>query len=179
LRDPVTGRLGEGLARGELLVRGPSVFAGYWDRPEETARVLSDGWLATGDIAECLETGRYRIVGRSSAMYISGGENVHPAEVENALLRDPDVAAAAVVGVPDARWGEVGVAFVVPRPGARVDAELVRHNIRRHLAGFKRPSRVLVVDHLPLTGSGKIDRAALRDGLEPTAHHSDQIGDGS
>ena len=165
LRDPVTGRPAEG-DRGELVVRGPNVFAGYWGRPGETARALVGGWLATGDIAERGPDRGYRLVGRSTAMYISGGENVYPGEVEQALLRDADVAAAAVVGVPDERWGEVGIAFVVARQGLTLDPEQVRAGVRQHLAGFKVPSRVVVVDALPLTGSGKIDRPALRDGLE-------------
>ena len=132
LRDPVTGRPVQG-DRGELVVRGPNVFVGYWGRPDETARALAGGWLATGDIAERGPGGGYRLVGRSTAMYISGGENVHPGEVEQALLRDP---------------------------------ERVRAAVRQHLAGFKVPRRVVVVDALPLTGSGKIDRPALRGELE-------------
>lgn len=164
LRDPVTGQPTDA-DRGELVVRGPNVFAGYWGRPEETARALAGGWLATGDIAERGPDGGYRMVGRSTAMYISGGENVYPGEVEQALLRDADVAAAAVVGVPDERWGEVGIAFVVPREGVTLDPEQVRAGVRQHLAGFKVPRRVVVVDALPLTGSGKIDRPALRGEL--------------
>ncbi|HET7357045.1 MAG TPA: AMP-binding protein [Nocardioidaceae bacterium] len=165
LRDPVTGRPAEG-DRGELLVRGPNVFAGYWGRPDETARAVVGGWLATGDIAERGPDGGYRLVGRSTAMYISGGENVYPGEVEQVLLRDPSVAAAAVVGVPDDQWGEVGVAFVVPRQGLTLDPERLRAGVRQQLAGFKVPRRVVVVDALPLTGSGKIDRPALRGELD-------------
>jgi len=177
LRDPVTGRPVDGPGRGELLVGGGGVFGGYWRRPEETRRVLAGGWLATGDLAERTNEGRYRIVGRSSAMYISGGENVHPAEVEQALLRDPDVATAAVVGVPDDRWGEVGVAFVVPHPGARIDPERVRQNVRRHLAGFKVPRWVVVVQELPLTGSGKIDRPRLRGEATGAAREPGRSGE--
>jgi fatty-acyl-CoA synthase len=165
LRDPVTGQPSDG-EQGELLVRGPNVFTGYWRRPDETVRVLAGGWLATGDIAQRGADGGYRLVGRATAMYISGGENVYPGEVEQALLRDPAVAAAAVVGVPDDQWGEVGVAFVVPREGGDLDPERVRARVRQHLAGFKVPRRVMVVDALPLTGSGKIDRRALRGGLD-------------
>ena len=178
LRDPVSGQPRQGAAQGELVVRGPSVFAGYWQKPDETARALAGGWLATGDVAQRDADGGYRLVGRTTSMYISGGENVHPAEVEQALLRDPDVSAAAVVGVPDERWGEVGVAFVVARPGAQLSEDRVRDHVRGHLAGFKVPSRVLVVDGLPLTGSGKIDRRLLRTKAdEPTT--DDQIGDGT
>jgi len=165
LRDPASGQPADS-DRGELLVRGPNVFVGYWGRPGETSRVLAGGWLATGDIAERGPDGSYRLVGRSTAMYISGGENVHPGEVEQALLRDPAVAAAAVVGVPDDQWGEAGVAFVVPHEGQGLDPERVRAAVRQHLAGFKVPRRVVVVDALPLTGSGKIDRPALRGELD-------------
>lgn len=173
LRDPATGRQVDGPGRGELLVGGASVFGGYWRRPEETREVLTEGRLATGDLAERTAEGRYRIVGRSSSMYISGGENVHPAEVEQALLRDPDVDTAAVVGVPDDRWGEVGVAFVVPRHGAHLEPEQVRQHVRQHLAGFKVPRRVVVVDALPLTGSGKLDRPTLLGEATEAARQND------
>ena len=105
-------RLGED---SELLVRGPNVFPGYWHNPVATAEVLRDGWLHTGDVAEVDGDGCYRIRGRLKDMYISGGENVYPAEVEGVLHEHASVAHAAVVGVPDARWGEAGVAFVVAK----------------------------------------------------------------
>lgn len=140
---------------GELLVRGAGTFAGYWRGPRHR------GWLHTGDLAERDERGWYRIVGRLDDRYVSGGENVHPAEVERALLAHPAVTDAAVVGVPDRRWGVVGVAFVVAK--SALEPESVRDWCRHRVAGFKVPARVLVVPELPRTGIGKVCRDALRD----------------
>jgi fatty-acyl-CoA synthase len=155
-------RLGEG---GELLVRGPNVFPGYWRNLAATEAAFEDGWLKTGDVAERDDEGCYRIVGRLKDMYISGGENVYPAEVESVLHEHASVADAAVVGVPDARWGETGVAFVVPRRGAALTAdELVAHCGER-LARFKVPSRVVLLDELPRSGMDKV----LKDELAALA----------
>jgi fatty-acyl-CoA synthase len=143
----------------ELLVRGPNVFAGYWRNPEATAAAFADGWLRTGDVAERDDEGYYRIRGRLKEMFISGGENVYPAEVEAVLHEHPGVADAAVVGVPDERWGEVGIAFVVAsRPVA--EEELLEH-CRARLAGFKVPKAVRLVDELPRNSMGKIQKDAL------------------
>ena len=117
LRDPESGDLLDGAAEGELVVRGPNVFAGYWRNAEATAAAFADGWLLTGDVAARDEEGYYRIVGRTKDMVISGGENVYPAEIENVLHEHDAVAEAAVVGVPDERWGEACLAFVVLRGG--------------------------------------------------------------
>ncbi|WP_214414261.1 class I adenylate-forming enzyme family protein [Sphaerisporangium fuscum] len=144
-----------GPGTGELLVRGPAVFGGYWGGPPHR------GWLHTGDLAERDERGWYRIVGRLDDRYVSGGENVAPAEVERVLRANPAVADATVVGVPDERWGAVGVAFVVAR--ATVDGEALRAWCRERLAGFKVPARVTFVDSLPTTGLGKVRRDMLRD----------------
>ena len=157
---------------GELLLRGPQMFAGYFGRPDQTAEALTaDGFLRTGDLAERDARGRYRVCGRRKEMYISGGENVFPGEVEAALAGCAAVAEVAVVGVPDARWGEVGCAFVVARAaagdgalGAGADAvrDAVTAHARRLLAGYKVPKRVVVLDApLPRLGSGKVDRRAL------------------
>lgn len=146
-----------GPGRGELLVRGPGVFAGYWGAPGDPC---SDGWLHTGDLAERDDRGWYRIVDRIDAMYVSGGENVAPAEVERVLREHPAVADAAVVGVPDQRWGMAGVAFVVP--AATVDGESIRSYCRDRLAAFKVPARVVAVDRLPAAGLGKPRRDELR-----------------
>ncbi|KUJ38489.1 hypothetical protein ADL25_23795 [Streptomyces sp. NRRL F-5122] len=143
-----------GPGTGELLVRGPAVFGGYWGGPPH------HGWLHTGDLAERDERGWYRIVGRLDDGYISGGENVTPAEVERALHTHPAVVDATVVGIPDERWGEVGVAFVVAR--STVDEEGLRAWCRERLAGFKVPARVSVVESLPTTGLGKVRRDVLR-----------------
>jgi fatty-acyl-CoA synthase len=163
LRDPASGELLDGAATGELLVRGPNVFRGYWRDAEATARAFADGWLATGDLAERDAEGFYAIRGRLKELYISGGENVYPAEVERALLQHEAVAEAAVVGVPDARWGETGVAFVVPADGAEVDGEQVRRFSGQRLARFKVPREVRVVDGLPRGPLGKVRKELLRE----------------
>jgi fatty-acyl-CoA synthase len=146
---------------GELLVRGPNVFAGYWRNPEATREAFTaDGWLRTGDVAERDAEGFYRIRGRLKDMYISGGENVYPAEVEAVLHEHPAVADAAVVGVPDERWGEVGVAFVVPR--GEVSEEALVRFVRERLARFKAPKAVRFVDALPRSGMNKVLKDELR-----------------
>ena len=154
-------------AVGELELRGPHVMAGHFRDPEATAAAVGQGgWLATGDLARRDGDGAYWIVGRRKEMFISGGENVYPAEVESVLCDHPAVAAAAVVGVPDPVWGEVGVAFVALRePGAPADAragaELAQFLAGR-LARYKLPRRYELVPELPRTGAGKVDRADLR-----------------
>ena len=110
--------MGDG-EEGELLIRGPHVTPGYWNRPEATAETIVDGWLHTGDIARRDDEGFYTVIGRSKDMYISGGENVYPAEIESVLCSHAGVAEAAVIGIPDETWGEVGKAFVVTAPGCR------------------------------------------------------------
>jgi fatty-acyl-CoA synthase len=145
---------------GELLVRGPNVFPGYWRNPEATAAAFRDGWLLTGDVAEVDEDGCYRIKGRLKDMYISGGENVYPAEVEAVLHEHSAVADAAVVGVADERWGEVGVAFVVLADSVAGD-ELLAH-CRDRLAHYKVPKRVRFVDALPLSAMNKVLKDELR-----------------
>lgn len=146
---------------GELTLRGPHVFAGYFERPEATAEVLRDGWLWTGDLAREDEEGFFTLVGRRKDLFISGGENVFPAEVEAALYAHPNVAECAVVGVPDATWGEVGLAAVVPAPGAEVTAEAIRLFLRARLARYKVPKHVRFTANLPKSGAGKILRREL------------------
>jgi fatty-acyl-CoA synthase len=145
---------------GELQVRGPNVFAGYWRNPEATAEAFDGEWLRTGDVAERDHEGCYRIKGRLKDMYISGGENVYPAEVESVLHEHPAVADAAVVGVPDARWGEVGVAFVVA--AEEISEEELVEFVRGRLARFKAPKAVRFVDVLPRSGMGKVLKEQLR-----------------
>ena len=150
-------RLGDG---GELQVRGPNVFPGYWRNPDATSAALRDGWLHTGDVAEMDADGCYRIRGRLKDMYISGGENVYPAEVEDVLHAHPAVADVAVVSVPDERWGESGVAFVVAKEPVR-DEVLLEH-CRERLAKYKVPTRVRFVDALPMSAMNKVLKDELR-----------------
>ena len=151
-------------APGELLVRGPQVMQGYWQRPEASAEVLKDGWLTTGDIAVMDEHGTFRIVDRRKDMILVSGFNVYPNEVEDALSRLDGVMEAAVVGVPDARSGEAVVACVVKRDPS-LDAAAVLQHCRSVMTGYKVPSRVIFRDELPKTPVGKILRRELRDEL--------------
>lgn len=144
---------------GELLIRGPHVMAGYWNNPEATAETIRNGWLYTGDLARIDEDGCYSILGRSKEMFISGGENVYPAEIESALLAHPDVLEAAVVGVPDEKWGEVGRAFIVMSAESGLDG--LKSWLAERLARYKIPRSIVVVDALPLTAIGKIDKKLL------------------
>lgn len=153
----------EGEATGELWVRGPSVFAGYLDDEAATGRAMAGEWLRTGDLVHRDADGALRIVDRLKDIYISGGENVAPAEVEHALVRHPLIEGAAVVGVPDAVWGERGVAFVVPVTGALLSADEVIAHARRNLAAFKVPVHVEFVDALPRSTIEKLARSRLRD----------------
>ena len=150
---------------GEVVVKGPMVMKGYWQRPRETQEVLRDGWLATGDIGQLDDEGYLRIVERKKDLIKASGFSVYPAEVEAAMYRHPGVAEVGVVGVPDPYRGEDVVAFVVPRPETRgqlTDAQLVEW-CRAEMAVYKAPRRVVLVDALPRTASGKILRRALRE----------------
>ena len=149
--------------RGELLIKGPGVTPGYWRLPEVTALSIADDWLHSGDVAVRDEDGYYYIVDRWKDMFISGGENVYPAEVENVLYQLPQVAEAAVIGVPDERWGEVGRAIVVLKPGQSItEDELIAH-CRDHIGRYKVPRSVIFVDKLPRNPAGKVVKGELRD----------------
>jgi fatty-acyl-CoA synthase len=150
-------------ARGEVLVRGPIVMLGYWRRPEETAASRIDGWHRTGDLGVMDADGFVTLVGRLKDMYISGGENVYPAEVESVLAQHPDVSEVAVVGVPDPRWGETGRAYVVAARGV-VDSAALLAWAGERLARYKLPREVVVVAELPRTASGKVQKHALLAG---------------
>lgn len=163
LADTLTGLPLEGAAVGELWVRGPSVFAGYLGDPDATARAMSGDWLRTGDLASRDADGIYRIVDRIKDIYISGGENVAPAEVEGVLCLHPLISEAAVVAVPDRVWGERGVAFIVPVEGAALSADEVLSHARGMLAGFKVPVRVVFTSCLPHSSIEKVARAVLRE----------------
>lgn len=146
---------------GELLMQGPHLFAGYWRNAEETARALQEGWLATGDLMTRDEDGYYYVVGRKKEMYVSGGENVYPAQVERIMQRHPAVAVAAVVGVPDPKWGEAGWAFCKLDSDQRPSPEELLTWCTQHLATFQCPTKIVIVDDLPTGHSGKIDKLAL------------------
>jgi fatty-acyl-CoA synthase len=151
---------------GELLIRGPNVTPGYWNNEAATrAAFLPGGWLKTGDIAKRDRDGYYFIVDRIKDMFISGGENVYPAEVERAIYTHPAVLEVAVVGVPDEKWGEVGAAYVLPKPGTALDGEELRGFCRKVLAGYKVPKYIEIVADYPRTAAGKIQKHVLRKGF--------------
>jgi len=151
---------------GELQLRGPTITPGYLDNPQATAEAFTpDGWLKSGDVASRDADGYYRIVDRIKDMYISGGENVFPAEVEKVLITHPDILEAAILGVPDQTWGEAGVGFVIARPGARVDTEALKPWLRERIAGYKIPRQWVVVDDFPRTAAGKVRKPELRKRL--------------
>jgi fatty-acyl-CoA synthase len=148
---------------GEVVVRGPNVTPGYWnDRRATEDAFTPDGWFRSGDLAAVDEAGHYHLLDRLKDMYISGGENVYPAEVEAALFTHPSIAEAAVIGVPDERWGEVGRAFLVAAPGRVPRPDELRAYLAGRLAGYKIPASFEVVADLPRTGSGKVRKAELR-----------------
>ncbi len=151
-------------APGEILLRGGSIMSHYLDDPEATSAALSlDGWLRTGDLGVVDPSGYLRIVGRSKDMYIVGGFNAYPAEIENALLRHPDVQQVAVIGVPDERLGEVGMAFAVLSPGASLTGQDLIAWSRDEMANYKVPRFVELVDELPLNATGKVVKELLRE----------------
>jgi fatty-acyl-CoA synthase len=147
---------------GELLIRGPHVTPGYWKRLEETAQTIKDGWLHTGDMAKQDDEGYFYIIGRSKDMFISGGENVYPAEVESVMYAHPAVAEAALIGVPHEKWGEVGRAFVVIEKGQTLTEAGLLEFMRQRVARYKLPHAVVFLEQLPKTAIGKIDKKILR-----------------
>ena len=153
---------------GEIWLSGPSITPGYWNRPEETARAFTaDGWLRTGDIARQDDEGFVTLVDRRKDMFISGGENVFPVEIEMVLLGHPDIAEAAVIGIADERWGEVGRAFVVLKPGRVVDPGALASHCGARIARYKVPKEFLLTEALPRTASGKIRKHILRTWTAP------------
>lgn len=146
---------------GALLVRGPTVFSGYWERPAATAESFTDGWFRTGDLG-VVEDGYVRLLGRSTDLIISGGYNVYPAEVEDVLLGHPSVAEVAVTGAPSEEWGEIVCAWVVPDGASRPDVDAVLAYAAQRLAPYKRPRRIHLVDALPRNSMGKVRRSELR-----------------
>ena len=154
---------------GELWVRGPNITPGYWNRPDANQSSFTDGWLHTGDAARVDDEGFYYIVDRWKDMYISGGENVYPAEVENVLHQLSAIAEAAVIGIPDQQWGEVGAAIVALKPGHALAAAEIQAHCAANLARFKCPRLIHFVDALPRNATGKIHKPTLRKTFVPPA----------
>lgn len=152
---------------GELLLKSPVVTPGYWNNRKATEEAITDGWFHTGDIVRCDAEGYFYVVDRKKDMFISGAENVYPAEVEHFLYTHPDVAEAAVIGVPDEKWGEVGKAYIVLKPGSVVPAEKFREFCTGNLAKYKIPKYFELINELPKGHSGKILKRALKE-----KHHS-------
>ena len=169
----IVGENGETLPDGqvgEIWIRGATVSPGYWERPELNAKAFEDGWFKTGDAAFRDEDGYFTLVDRIKDMYISGGENVYPAEVEAAITELSEVGEVAVIGVADERWGEVGCAFVIPRPGATLTAAQVLDHCNARLARYKVPKSVVVTDAIERTASGKVQKHVLRDRLQESVN---------
>jgi len=151
---------------GELLLSGENITNGYWNRPDETAKAFTgDGFFRTGDLVRVDEEGFFYLVDRKKDMFISGGENVYPAEVEAALREHPDIAEACVVGMADPQWGEVGHAVVLLHPGAAMNEGSIRAHCEQRLARYKLPKKIVALDALPRTGSGKVVKAELKKRL--------------
>lgn len=148
---------------GELLMKGPHLFSGYWKKPEATEQALDDGWVHTGDLFRRDDDGYYYMVGRKKEMYISGGENVYPVQVEDRIYKHPAVAQAAVIGVPDEQWGETGCAFVVLHEEAALSEEELKEYCREYLAGYQCPRHVVFKDSLPIGDSNKIQKKELEE----------------
>ena len=151
---------------GEICVRGPGVFAGYHNNPDATVQATRFGWFHTGDLGHVDAEGFVYITGRASDMYISGGSNVYPREIEEVLLTHPSVAEACVVGMPDARWGESGVAVLVAAAGAAIDEDTLRAHLEGRLARYKWPARFVVWPELPKSGYGKVAKRDVKQRLQ-------------
>ena len=147
---------------GEIVAKGPTVMSGYWNLPEKTAEAITDGVLKTGDLGYMDEEGYFYIVDRAKDMYRSGGENVYPAEVEKILAGHPKISNVAIIGVPDEKWGEAGLAFVVAAQGETITEEEVREYLKDKVAKFKHPKTIEFVEDLPLTATMKIRKAELK-----------------
>jgi fatty-acyl-CoA synthase len=147
---------------GELCVRGTLVMKGYWNKPEETTQALEGDWLHTGDIAREDENGFLTIVDRKKDMIVSGGFNVFPREIEDVLSTHPAVAAVAVIGTPDEKWGEAVTAVIVPRPGAKLDIDELIALVKERKGPHHAPKSVEIVDSIPMSPLGKPDKKALR-----------------
>jgi fatty-acyl-CoA synthase len=156
-------------ATGEIWIRGPNVMTGYWGKPAESAVALADGWYHSGDVGHLDQDGNLYVDGRRTDLIISGGENIYPAELENVLSQCPDLAEVAVVGRPDARWGEAVVAVVVPKPGRQVSPDSVVELLRGQVARYKLPREVVVAQSLPRTALGKLMREQIKTSVRRSA----------
>jgi fatty-acyl-CoA synthase len=165
IQDEEGGELPAGKT-GEICVCGPAVFAGYYNNPEANAKAFREGWFRTGDLGYMDEEGFLYITGRVSDMYISGGSNIYPREIEEKILTHPAIAEVAVVGVPDPKWGEVGIALCVLGPGAEINEPDLLEWIATKVARYKLPKRVFFWDELPKSGYGKIPKQLLKQELE-------------
>ncbi len=152
---------------GELWVRGPNITPGYWNRPEANEESFTDGWLHTGDAATRDAEGYYYIVDRWKDMYISGGENVYPAEIENVIYQLPEISEVAVIGLPDEKWGEVGQAVIVVKAGQSLSEETVLKHCDQNLARYKLPKSVRFIDEIPHNATGKVLKRELRENHTP------------
>lgn len=168
LVDPAGRNVASG-ETGEILVRSPWMFSGYFNKPDATAAAISDGWYRTGDAGMRDDDGNLCLVDRIKDMIVSGGENIYSAEVERALAAHPDVQSVAVIGAPDDRWGERVVAFVVPRAGTTIEISDLMSHCRALIAGYKVPKEIFITGELPHTASGKVQKVALRQQLQQRA----------
>jgi fatty-acyl-CoA synthase len=148
---------------GEIIIKGPTLMSGYWNRPDLTAETIRDGWLFTGDLARMDEEGYIYIVDREKDMYVSGGENVYPAEIEKVLHTHPKIFDVGIVGVPDEKWGEVGKAFIVLKPGETMGNGEVFEFLKGKVAKYKIPKYAEYIEELPKTASGKIQKFVLKE----------------
>jgi len=148
---------------GEIVAKGPTVMSGYWNLPEKTAEAITDGVLKTGDLGYVDEEGYFYIVDRAKDMYRSGAENVYPAEVEKILAGHPKISNVAIIGVPDEKWGEVGLAFVVTAQGETITEEEIREFLKDKVAKFKHPKAIEFAEDLPLTATMKVKKAELKE----------------
>uniref|UniRef100_A0A9E7ZG35 Acyl-CoA synthetase n=1 Tax=Bosea sp. NBC_00436 TaxID=2969620 RepID=A0A9E7ZG35_9HYPH len=160
------GREVEPGVQGEICVIGPAVFAGYYDNPEANAKSFRDGWFRTGDLGHMDEQGFVYITGRASDMYISGGSNIYPREIEEKILTHPAIAEVAVLGVPDPVWGEIGIAVCVSRPGQHATEAEIADFLGPKIARYKMPKRFLFWEALPKSGYGKVPKRLVKDELE-------------
>ena len=167
LRDESGNQVDKG-QKGEICVRGPNIMKGYLNNPEGTAEAFWEGgWFRSGDVGQMDDDGYYYIVDRIKDMIITGGENVYPKEVEEIIYKRAEVQECAVIGLPDTEWGERVTAFIIPKPGAKIDEKALKEFLKKHLSSFKVPKEFFVVDDLPRTPAGKIHKLDLRASMAP------------